>query len=177
MRKWHRWIGWATALLLLNVALTGIILQFQQMFGADETTKEKFQALTSAYALSSSLAEFPAQLAAAQAAVRTRSGDEPLDKVELQLKGEHPFFILHTSGKESRKFVVNARTAAIESEARDEESFLLRLHTGEVFGDGGKVLGMFWGCALVVMIVTGLVIYWQMHGARRKPTGWRKLFW
>jgi uncharacterized iron-regulated membrane protein len=57
------------------------------------------------------------------------------------------------------------------------ESFILRLHTGEVFGDGGMVLGMFWGTALIALTITGGYLYWQMYRARAKAKGWKKVFW
>lgn len=178
MRKWHRWIGLGAVVFLLSVGITGVILQFQQFFGADEAAREKLASLTSAYSVSSGLGDFVPKLAKAQASVALQAGDAKLDNVEMQLKGEHPTFIFHTSGKANRKYVVNADTAAIEKSDDDErESFLLRLHTGEVFGDGGVVLGMFWGTALLVLCVTGLYLYWQMYSARARVKGWKKIFW
>ena len=35
-RKWHRWTGWVAAVFFVLVSMTGIILQFQKLFGADE---------------------------------------------------------------------------------------------------------------------------------------------
>lgn len=178
MRTWHRWISIVAVPFLLSVGITGVILQFQQFFGEDEATKERLASLTSAYSVSSDLGDFTPKLAKAQASVVAQTGDAKLDNVELQLKGEHPTFVFHTSGKANRKYIVNADTGAIEMSDDDErESFLLRLHTGEVFGDGGVVLGMFWGTALLVLSVTGLFLYWQMYRARAQRHGWKKVFW
>jgi hypothetical protein len=178
MRKWHRWIGLGAVIFLLSVGITGVILQFQQFFGSDETAREKLASMTSAYSVSSDLADFAPKLAKAQASVALRAGDAKLDNVEVQLKGEHPTFIFHTSGKANRKYIVNADTGVIEKSDDDErESFILRLHTGEVFGDGGVVLGMFWGTVLLVLSVSGLFLYWQMYRARAKRHGWTKVVW
>jgi hypothetical protein len=177
VRKLHRWLGAGAAVFLLSVAITGTLLQFQQFFGEDEADKEKLAQARSDFTLASSLDAFAPEMARAQATVQAKAGKASLDKVELQLKGDHPVFILHTSGVEQRKFVVNAETGVIEKEDMDErESFLLRLHTGEVFGDGGVVMGMLWGTALVVLTASGIVMYWQM-GRRRNAPGWKKWFW
>ena len=59
----------------------------------------------------------------------------------------------------------------------EAESFLLRLHTGEVLGDGGAVLGMLWGMATLVITVTGLVIYWRMRRPGATGTWIGRVFW
>jgi hypothetical protein len=178
MRKWHRWVSLLAAIFLLSVGVTGIILQIQQFFGEDEATRERLATMVSAYSLDSPLDVFAPKLAAAQAAVRAKVGSDKLDNVELQLKGDHPTFVLHTSGVKNQKFIVNANTAAIEKQADDErESLMLRIHTGEILGDGGVVGGMLWGTALVVLTITGSILYWQMYRARAKVKGWKRIFW
>src|SRR5437764_878196 len=164
MRKWHRWIALPAALLLLSVGITGVILQFQQFFGAEEAEREKLATVTSSYTLDTPSSDLAAKLERARVSVRAKVPDARLEAVEMQLKGDHPTVTLHVVGTNPRKFVVNANTGAIETDERDErESFILRLHTGEVFGDGGVVLGMFWGTALVVLVITGAILYWQMY--------------
>ncbi|MCX5659619.1 MAG: PepSY-associated TM helix domain-containing protein [Planctomycetota bacterium] len=177
MRNWHRWVGLPAALFLIAVASTGVLLQFQQIFGEEEAEKEKLSSLVSAYRIDSPLDGFAVKLERARTAVKSTAGDDRLDSVEIQLKGE-PRFVFHTSGRAAQRFVVHAESGAIIKVGPDEhESFLLRLHSGEVFGDGGLVLGMFWGIALLVLTVTGLILYWRMYKARVPTKGWRKLFW
>ncbi len=53
--------------------------------------------------------------------------------------------------------------------------FLLRLHSGEAWGDGGLVVAMFWGLALIFGVVSGVVIYLKMR--RPGPTGLRRVIW
>ena len=173
MRKLHRWISPFAALFLLSVAVTGTVLQFQKLFGGEEADKEKVAAATSGYTLASSLGDLPVALARAQAAVRQKLGvDARLDGVDVRLKGEHPTLVLHTAGKERWNFTVNAATGGIEAQSKDGgEPFIRRLHSGEVFGDAGVVLGVLWGLALVVLTVTGVVIYWQMWRTRRRSRG------
>ena len=178
MRKWHRWIALPFAILLLSVAVTGVILQVQQFFGAEEAQREKLADMTSTYSLDTTGAEIAARFDRARSAVQAKIGSGKLDAVEVQLKGEHPTVTFHVVGQSARKLVVNADTGAIESDEPDvRESFILRLHTGEVFGDGGVVLGMFWGLALVVLVITGAMLYWQMYRARARIKGWKRVIW
>ncbi len=175
MRKWHRWISIVALVFLLSVGITGVMLQFQQFFGEEEAQREKLATLTSTYSLDTPAADIAAKLERARTAVRAKVGSEKLDAVEMQLKGEHPTITLHVVGSQPRRFVVNADTGAIEKYEPDErESFLLRLHTGEVLGDGGVVAGMFWGTALVALTITGGILYWQMCRARAKVKGWKR---
>ena len=178
MRKFHRWVSLPAAVFLLSVAVTGVILQFQQFFGEDEAQREQLATMTSAYSLDTPATNVAEMIDRARTTARSKFGDAKLDAVEVQLKGDHPTVALHVVGDSPRKLVVNGLTGAVESDELDErESFILRLHTGEVFGDGGVVLGMVWGTALVALTVTGAVLYWRMYRARARVKGWRQVFW
>ena len=79
-------------------------------------------------------------------------------------------------GGEDRRFVFDARDGALIAETDySDKPFLYRLHSGEAFGDGGLVMAMIWGLALVLLCISGITIYWQMR--RPGATGWRRLFW
>ena len=53
------------------------------------------------------------------------------------------------TGGEDKKLIYNAQTGDFLREERYEDKpFLVRLHSGEAFGDWGLVLGMGWGLAL-----------------------------
>ncbi len=176
LRKWHRWLGWAATVFLLSVSITGIILQGQHLFGEEEAEKERLRDMTSTYTVGGSLAGMQAELGTAQAVVREVVGNAPLDRVVFNLKGDHPTIVLSIGGARPNRFFVNATTGAIERrDASQDESFLLRLHTGEVLGDGGVVLGLLWGIAMLLMILTGLYIYLKMH--RPNSQGLKRVFW
>ena len=175
-RKLHRWFGAGAAIFLLIVSGTGIALQWQSVFGDEEAEKERLAEQTSAFLLTTPLDTMSAQLASAQAAVRAEAGSAPLDRVVWQLKGDHPTLTFFVGSHPARRFVVNASTGVIERRmSGDEESWILRLHSGEIIGDGGKVLGLFWGSALLFLTVSGAVIYWQMR--RPGATGFKKILW
>jgi ferredoxin len=169
-RKLHRWFGAGAAIFLLIVSGTGIALQWQSIFGGDEAEKERQAKQTSPFLLTTALDTMSAQLATAQAAVRAEVGSAPLDRVLWLLKGDHPTLTFFVGGHPARRFVVNAGTGVVERRTSgDEESWILRLHSGELIGDGGKLLGLFWGSALLFLTVSGVVIYWQMLRRSTSP--------
>ena len=166
-RKLHRWVGFVAAILFLYVAATGVILQFQQLFGAEEAQKETLAQVTSPVSLSQGLQPASA-LDRARTAVLLRFGDRPVDSVDWQIKGSDQFFTFHLGGPDPLRVQVNAAHGLITNVESDEEDFFVRLHSGEIVGDGGKVLGLGWGLGLVFMVVTGFVVYLQLYRARRK---------
>ena len=180
MRKIHRWLGLPAALFLLLASFTGVWLECVHFFGAEEAERERIRDLTSTVTAQNVGAEFGANFDKARAAAAARAGAQPLDKMVWQLKGDAPAmtFFFGPQGKQAgRRIAVNARTAEVlREESYEEDSFILRLHSGEAFGDGGMVLGMVWGVSLFVLTVTGIIIYFRMK-PRTPRTGLRKVFW
>jgi uncharacterized iron-regulated membrane protein len=178
-RKWHRWIGFPAALFLLWAAATGFLVAFTEFFGADEALREATRDLVSPVTVASPQASWTDPLARALATVATRANGAPVDKIEEQFKGAQPTITIFTgkpTGGEDRKFVIDARTGLLLSEETyADKPLLYRLHSGEAFGDGGLVVAMTWGMTLIVLTVTGLIIYLKMR--RPNLTGIKKVFW
>ena len=68
-----------------------------------------------------------------------------------------------------------ASAALLREEDYADKPFLVRLPSGEAFGDGGLVMAMLWGLASVALTVSGLVLCAQMR--RPGATGWRRYLW
>ncbi len=173
LRRLHRWVGVIAALFMITVASTGIILQLQHLKGEEE--KESLSKKPSSFKLDSSLDKVQSKLALAQASARAKIGPASLDRIELELKGDKPRFVFHTSGDPKRKIILDADSGAVEKIEEDEESWVVRLHSGELFGKMGVAVGAFWGFVWLFLAVTGLVMYWQMRKGQKK--GWRRIFW
>jgi uncharacterized iron-regulated membrane protein len=178
-RKWHRWIGFPAAVFLLFAACTGVIVAFTEFFGEDEALREATRDLVSPVALASPPVNWSEPIARAVAATATAAGPAPIDKITIQFKGEHPTVQIFTgkpTGGEDRQFVVDAKTGAlVRTGAYADKPFINRLHSGEAFGDGGMVVAMFWALSLIVLTLTGLIIYFKMMPRVRK--GIQKVFW
>jgi len=178
-RKWHRWIALPAVIFLLWAAATGVVVAFTEFFGEEEALRERTRDLVSPVTVQSPPAAWQEPLGRAMQAVAQRSAGAPVDKVELQFKGDQPTVTVFTgkpTGGEDRKFVVDARTGAVVStESYADKPLLYRLHSGEAFGDGGLVFAMAWALALVTLVSTGLIIYFLLRPKKR--AGLQQVFW
>jgi uncharacterized iron-regulated membrane protein len=178
-RKWHRWIGFVAAPFLLFAASTGIIAGIAEMTSEDEDAREKARERISDVKLPAPATVVSDPVAKALAKAAPRAEGAPVDKVLVDFKADPPTVTIYLGklgGGEDRKLVCDARTGEVLREERYEDKpFLTRLHSGEAFGDWGLVFGTAWGLALLVLLVTGLVIYWAMRKSNR--TGLGRLFW
>lgn len=177
-RRWHRWIGFPSAIFLLFASITGILVAGTEFFGEDEALRERTRDLVSPVTTESSASAWGDPVRRALAAVASAGGHAPVDKIEVQFKGDLPTVTVFTgkpTGGEDRKYVVNANTGAlIATEDYADKPFLYRLHSGEAFGDGGLVVAMAWGLCLAALTVSGILVFWRMR--RRDKTGWRRYF-
>jgi uncharacterized iron-regulated membrane protein len=181
-RKIHRWLSVIGIIFFLSVAATGIWLQIEAIFGEDEAAREAMATIVSPTALSSPLPSNAVSLDKARTALLARYGNRPVASVDWVIKAPVPAYVFHLDGAEPIKVTVNAATATIITSQSDGEDWVMRLHTGEIFGDGGKFLGLAWGLALIAMSITGIILYLKMLRARRtgsagKVRGWRRYFW
>jgi uncharacterized iron-regulated membrane protein len=178
-RKWHRWIAFPATIFLLFAAITGMALAITEFFGEDEALRERTRDLVSPVRADGPASAWQDPVTRAVAAVNAAAPGAPIDKIELQLKGDHPTVTVYTgkpAGGEDRKFVVAAAAGTVDKvESYADKPFLNRLHSGEAFGDGGLVLAMFWALALVVLSITGLFLYLRIR--KPNPTGIEKIFW
>lgn len=181
-RKIHRWIGIGAAVLFLLVSVTGVLLQIEQIFGTEEANREAMAAMLSPASLTRPLHPDSAALDRARTAVLGRFGDRQVAALDWQIKGKGQHYVFHLDGPRPLRVDVNAVTGSIVEARPDSEDWLLKLHTGEIVGDGGKVLGLGWGLALVTMLITGIIAYLNMYrtrqrGSAKSERGWRRWFW
>ena len=181
-RQFHRWVGVIAIVFFLLVSITGVFLQFEQIFGEEEATKEAQAELVSPYQLNKPIAFNMQMLDTSRKAVLKKYGNQPVASIDWHLKDSTPSFVFHLEGATPTRVQVNATTGAIMQTSPDGEGWLIKLHTGEIIGDGGKFLGLLWGLALVAMSITGVMVYWQLLKSRKKNaalagTGWRRYFW
>ena len=181
-RKIHRWLSVVGIIFFLSVSLTGIWMQGEAIFGEDEAAREGMAQMVSPITLALPLPDSAASIEKARAAVLQKFGNRPVASVDWVIKAPVPAYIFHLDGAEPIKVTVNAATGAIVNSQPDGEDWVMRLHTGEILGDGGKFLGLAWGLALIAMSITGIILYLKMLQARRtgsagKVRGWRRYFW
>lgn len=177
MRKYHRWISAVAAIFLLFVSVTGVVLQVQRLMGADadaDAGERAHSVLTTAMPSPA----YAALVSRTLDAARLRAPNAPIASVMLRGEGNAILGVVQLPGDPVREIVVDARSGRIVSDERHEaESLILRIHSGEILGEPGVVLGVLWGLALVVLLVTGGWVYLDLYRRRLKRSGQRGLFW
>ena len=176
MRKIHRWVSVFAAIFLFVVAATGVILQVQKLTGDEKEESEK--SFTGIVTTSTANDAFAAMLARTLDAARVAAPKEPIASVELRLSGDTPEGVVTMPGDPGRRIIVNAQSGTVTSdEAYERESFFLRIHSGEILGEPGVVMGILWGLGLVILSVTGLIVYLNMYAKRRAARDKGQVFW
>ncbi len=177
MRKYHRWVSAVAAIFLIVVAVTGVVLQVQRLTGADadaDAGERPPSALTTAMPSPA----YAALVSRTLDAARQRAPNAPIASVMLRGEGNAIQGVVQLPGDPLREIVVDARSGRVVSDERHEaESLILRIHSGEILGEPGVVLGVLWGLALVVLLLTGGWVYFDMYRRRLKGSGKRGLFW
>ena len=178
-RKWHRWSGFAAMPFILFAAITGVVAGTVEILSEDEEAREKARERESAVKLPAASEAWSEPLAKAFAGASERAKGSPIDRVTIDYKTEPPSVTLYlgkAGGGEDKKLVFDAQTGNfLREEVYVDKPFLVRLHSGEAFGDWGQVVGLMWGLALIAIIVSGIVIYLLMRKTGRKGLG--RLFW
>jgi uncharacterized iron-regulated membrane protein len=184
-RKWHRWIAFPTGAFVLFAAVTGFLTAFTEFFGEEEAIRERTRDMVSPVTVASPATVWSEPLSRALTAAGALSPGAPVDKVTIEFKGDAPRIMVFTGqpgGGEGRKLVFDAKDATLRSnEAYTDKPLLYRVHSGEFFGDGGLVVAMAWGLALVAITVSGLAMYLRVLMRVRlhqpPPQGIRRWFW
>ncbi len=177
MRKYHRWISAVAALFLIVVAVSGVILQVQRLAGEDaDADADRPRSTELSTAIPSPV--YGALVSRTLDAVRQRAPNAVIASVSLRGEGSDIEGVVDLPGDPLREIIVDANSGRIKSDERHEaESLILRIHSGEILGEPGVVLGVLWGTALVVLLITGGWVYVDMYRRRLKGSGKRGLFW
>ena len=173
MRQIHRWVSLVAAPFLMIVATTGVILQVQRLTGEDEDRDRGAPT-----GLAMPLNAYAPMLAKTLEVAHARAPNRPIASIELQLAGDEPNGVVTFPGEPGRQITVDLRDGKLlKDEEHEAESLILRIHSGEILGEPGVVLGVFWGSALVLLSITGLIVYLELYRRRRKASGKNGLFW
>lgn len=180
-RQWHRWIGAPAAIFLLFVSTTGMLLAGTEFFGTDEATREANRKLVGAVRTDTPLNAWTGALAVAMTTAAKQAPGAPVDRVNIELKGQTPVIAVYLgkpTGGEDKRLTFDATSGAfLREDAYVDKPLLNRIHSGEAFGDGGLVVAMFWGLALLALTCSGFLLYWRlMKVDRPERSGFRRYF-
>ena len=165
-RQWHRWIGAPAALFMAYASLTGVLVAAQEFFGADEALREANRTMVSAVHTDTPITQWSPMLATAMAGAAQRAPGAPVDKVTIELKGKSPtitVYVGRVSGGEDKRLIFDGTTGTfMHIDDYSDKPLLHRVHSAEVFGDGGLVASMLWGLVLLALTISGFLLYWRL---------------
>jgi uncharacterized iron-regulated membrane protein len=174
MRNFHRWFSLPLIIFLFLVTATGVVLQFQEMDGVtDRRPKPPTQSALPADA------ELLAYVQKAITAARAAKADFPAQRVELDFsKGQaQARFGVSSRGGPSIEVDLKTGEAKLASAPkRSLHALMIQLHNGSFFGPVGLIITMLVSIVLLVLTVTGFLVYLDMW-QRRRSAGKTGFFW
>ncbi|MCL4202945.1 MAG: PepSY-associated TM helix domain-containing protein [Pirellulaceae bacterium] len=171
-RQWHSWGGLLVSLLILVVAATGIVLNHKDLFlpGGKEKTRLSGQ-LTS----TTDLRSLPVSFERALELARHRYGDVPLEKIEL--KEERGWLAYRVGPGQGEEIRIDAHSGEILSKyglksgtgatTVQWSKIVNDLHTGKIFGTGGKLMVDATSAAIIALTLTGIYL-WGLPRLRKR---------
>lgn len=194
LRRLHRWTAIVAAVFLLNKAITGAWLAYDEIFVARQPAATRLGRVTSpalpGMAVSGAAAQegTTSPISDAQAlsmltvvnrAARRAEPDVAIASIRLRVLHDEPQGVVAFAGPAPHTRVFDAHSGDTLSSAFSlltRHQLLKSLHRGDVFGFGGRFLDVAVGLSLLFLAGSSLVMYGQLWSARRRlgRKGW---FW
>ncbi|HEX7655717.1 MAG TPA: PepSY domain-containing protein [Sphingomonas sp.] len=178
MRAYHRWFGIVAALFMIFIAATGLALQIDLIVTGNPVPGAEPPAPPAA-------ADPPAPAVAGQIVSRaitaTRRANPRLaiDHADITFAQAGPRVTLGGAGPFAPAVSYDAATGKMTPIRQLEpgwHNWLQNLHAGYVFGPIGRAVSIAMAVSLLLLGVTGLLIYLDMF-RRRRRAGRHSFFW
>ena len=178
-RRWHRWLGIVAGVLLILMAVTGVLLQIDEVGGFSEAARQEALARRG---------PVPALAPVALAArVELLSGGRAIEMLRLESRRNGTTVaVVRFSGSE-RPVQIDLETGAqkpgndgpgpVGGAIEKLRLLILMLHTFGIAGVGGHVVGGMAGVVMVVLGGSGLWIWWVMRRERVRRGNQETWFW
>ncbi|MDQ4421036.1 PepSY-associated TM helix domain-containing protein [Sphingobium sp. DEHP117] len=177
-RRWHRWLGIVAGVLLILMAVTGVLLQVDEVGGFSEKAREQ--------AIQRRGAVQPLDLVTAARQVETHSGGRAIEMLKLEARKGAPVAIVRFAGTD-RPVQIDLLTGAQKpgseaprpggSMAEKVRLLILNLHTLGIVGGAGHIVGGIAGVAMAVLGGSGLWMWWVMRRERVRRGSRQTWFW
>lgn len=174
-RKWHRWMGTSAGILLLIVAITGVLLQIDEVGHISDNAGVAHDAAVP-----------PLDAVALAARVEALSGGRKIEMLKLESHQKQPSAIVRFSGE---KKVVQIDLATGKQKPASEgprppsgtlaklRLLILNFHTLGIAGMPGHVVGGIAGLVMAILSASGLWVWWTMRRERIRRNADRTWFW
>jgi uncharacterized iron-regulated membrane protein len=199
MRTVHRWIMLPFVIVLAYLAVTGLGMQgidilallmpgagWSQEIASIREGPEGPPFFTGMAPPTRAANDLPVpalatQLSAGIAAARAAAPEAAITSVELRELDGTPQAVVTLAGTRRRTLLIDTGTGAVsppeaENNARSLHDSVKAWHRGNIIGTAGIWINALTGVALLVLCVTGVVLYFRML-AQRKKIGRTGLLW
>jgi len=195
-RQLHRAIALVSAVFILLIAFTGAWLEFDDFYRGFLVAQEA-KAVGPADAVqhffgdvSSPLTdtELPGMLATTLTSFQRDHPDTPIKVLRLRYFTGYAQGVVIAGGNETTQLVYNARSGQAMTQTEPgypmvyfpfgwlNHETLKKFHRGDYFGLSGRVMSMLSSLALIYLSISGIVMYLELWGKRRR-IGRKALFW
>jgi hypothetical protein len=183
-REWHIWLGIGLSLFIVIICVTGVYLNHDKFFKGKraKTKPEGSGTLTT----TTDLTAQPISFAQALARARAAWGDIPIKHVHLNDEGGTLVYKIKAHAQD-REILVNASTGALlekngyqhNTQAHSGAAMksginwgkvMKDLHTGQLGGEGGKLLVDFTSVIIIGLTLTGIYLWGVPKWRKRQAT-------
>jgi uncharacterized iron-regulated membrane protein len=174
IRQIHRWISFPLILFLFLVTATGVVLQVQELGELGEEPRAK--PTTSALPAD---AELLAQVQKALVAARAAKPDFPAQRLDLDFSRRDGKARFGVSPRGGPSIEVNLKSRETKVEMAPKPNLhvqMIQLHTGKALGGFGLIVMGLVSIIMLVLSVTGFIVYLDMW-KRRRSAGKTGVFW
>ena len=180
IRKLHRWISTGAMVFIAYVVLTGTVVAINELInpasfgvGGGQAAPEK---ITGPRIALPAQAEVERMVAVALRSARAAEPTAPLTKavVILRLRDGRPEAKVTFGGGPTAVVVtVDAASGEVLRRGLDDNGahfngLLQEIHSGSLYGKPAQVIGVLTGLCLITLCVTGIVMYFDLFGRRRR---------
>lgn len=185
-RKIHRWFGSISAIFMLFIGITGLVLQLELWIvgkappGRSNGPPPVYDALAVdnteainllATAMDAARAEFP-NAEVGNIAVNLKNGRVSFTGDNLDNQRATSF-----DGNTGKYFAPKPKSTGLRGFYEQDWHYIMQdLHAGYYFGFLGRLISCLMAISLIVLSITGLQVYLDMY-TRRKKQGRKGLFW
>jgi uncharacterized iron-regulated membrane protein len=193
-RRLHRWIGVVSAALLLNIALSGSFLAYEEIqlhlfldhgIGFPLYPRPSPLPPVSTGSLPS---DFNGMLQTSYRAALASHPGSGIAAIQLVVRDGDPKGLVTLGGSAPQTLAFNPVSGAPVSDwatggvqvgngyYADFHQFVKRLHRGDVFGFRGRYVDIASGLALLYLVISSFLLYFDLY-QRRRNTGRKGFFW
>lgn len=165
----HLWVGVGTAVLILGISLSGILLNHKKPLGLmPRVAHEPGGPFAAALSLNE-LADRALAAAPREARAEGQPGNPPdlslIDRMDV--RPEDGFVKVRLGDKANTEVILDLSSGEVLEVGRRKDVFLEKLHSGEIFGASFVILSDLAAGGLLLTLVTGYWL-WLAPRARRK---------